>query len=106
MAGPRDGRTRPELDPAEFRELGHRLVDDLAELLERLRSPSALPVTTGETTPEIQAVLGADAALPEDGAAAGDLLHEATELLFEHSLLTGHPRFLAYVIGAPSPLAA
>ena len=74
MAGPRDGRTRAELDPAAFRELGHRLVDDLAGLLERLQSPSELPVTTGERTPEIQAVLGADAPLPEDGADPGDLL--------------------------------
>ena len=41
-----------------------------------------------------------------DGADAGELLREATELLFEHSLFTGHPRFLAYVIGAPSPLGA
>lgn len=106
MAGPRDGRTRAELDPAAFRELGHRLVDDLAGLLERLQSPSELPVTTGERTPEIQAVLGADAPLPEDGADPGDLLREATELLFDHSLFNGHPRFLGYVIGAPSPLAA
>ena len=29
MAGPRDGRTPADLDPAAFRELGHRLVDDV-----------------------------------------------------------------------------
>ena len=47
-----------------------------------------------------------DASLPEHGAPADALLREATDLLFEHSLFTGHPRFLGYVIGAPAPLGA
>jgi aromatic-L-amino-acid/L-tryptophan decarboxylase len=98
-------RTPVELDPDEFRALGHRLVDDIAELLGALRSPSELPVTSGESMAELQTALGGDA-LPEHGTQPGELIREARELLFEHSLFTGHPRFLGYVIGAPAPLGA
>src|SRR3954449_5676282 len=95
-------RSPIDLSPDEFRALGHQLVDDVAELLERLPS---LPVTTGERPAEIRAALG-DASLPEHGAPPDKLLCEATELLSEHSLFVGHPRFLGYVIGAGAPLAA
>jgi aromatic-L-amino-acid decarboxylase len=95
-------RSPIDLSPEEFRALGHRLVDDVAGLLERLPE---LPVTTGERPGDIRAILG-DASLPEQGAPPDELLREATDLLFEHSLFTGHPRFLGYVIGAGAPLAA
>jgi aromatic-L-amino-acid decarboxylase len=95
-------RSPIDLDPEEFRALGHQLVDDLAGLLERLPD---LPVTPGESPEEVRAALG-DAPLPEHGAAPDTLLAEARDLLFEHSLFTGHPRFLGYVIGAPAPLGA
>jgi glutamate/tyrosine decarboxylase-like PLP-dependent enzyme len=95
-------RSPIDLSPDEFRALGRRLVDDVAELLERLPE---LPVTTGERPAEIRAALG-DAPLPEHGAPPDELLREATELLFDHSLFVGHPRFLGYVIGAGAPLAA
>jgi aromatic-L-amino-acid decarboxylase len=97
-----DERPPIDIDPEEFRALGHRLVDDLAGLLERMRE---LPVTPGESPDEVRAALG-DAALPEHGAAPDELLAEARDLLFDHSLLVGHPRFLGYVIGAPAPLSA
>jgi aromatic-L-amino-acid decarboxylase len=97
-----DERTRIDIDPEEFRALGHRLVDDLAGLLERLPE---LPVTPGESVEEVRTALG-DAGLPERGAPPGEVLAEARDLLFEHSLFTGHPRFLGYVIGAPAPLGA
>ena len=95
-------RSPIDLDPEEFRALGHRLVDDVAGLLERLPE---LPVTTGERPAEVRAVLGGSS-LPEHGSPPDGLLREATDLLFEHSLFTGHPRFLGYVIGAGAPLAA
>jgi aromatic-L-amino-acid/L-tryptophan decarboxylase len=97
-----DERSPIDLDPEEFRALGHRLVDDLAGLLERLPE---LPVTPGESSEEVRAALG-DSPLPEHGAAPDELLAEARDLLFEHSLFPGHPRFLGYVVGAPAPLSA
>jgi aromatic-L-amino-acid/L-tryptophan decarboxylase len=95
-------RSPIDLDPQEFRALGHRLVEDIAGLLERLPE---LPVTPGESPEDVRAALG-EGGLPERGAAADELLADARDLLFEHSLLNGHPRFLGYVIGAPAPLGA
>jgi aromatic-L-amino-acid decarboxylase len=50
-------------------------------------------------------VLG-DRTLPEQGAPPEQLLRDACALLFEHSLLSGHPRFWGYVVGAPAPIGA
>jgi aromatic-L-amino-acid/L-tryptophan decarboxylase len=91
-----------ELPPDEFRRLGHELVDEIADFLESLPQR---PVTTGESPADIRAVL-VDSALPEQGAPPEQLLREARSLLFEHSLLNGHPRFWGYVIGAPAPIGA
>ncbi|HSK16849.1 MAG TPA: aminotransferase class V-fold PLP-dependent enzyme [Gaiellaceae bacterium] len=97
-------RTSPlELDPDLFRALGHRLVDDLAELLADLRSPASRPVVRPQTPAEVQAAVG-DAPLPEQGSPPDAVLRDATALLLDRSLLTGHPRFLGYICGAPAPL--
>jgi aromatic-L-amino-acid/L-tryptophan decarboxylase len=91
-----------ELPPDEFRRLGHELVDEIADFLESLPERA---VTTGESPADIRTVLG-DGSLPESGTPPDRLLREACSLLFEHSLLNGHPRFWGYVIGAPAPIGA
>jgi glutamate/tyrosine decarboxylase-like PLP-dependent enzyme len=96
-------RSQVELDPEVFRELGHKLVDDIAELLVELRSPASRPVVLAQTPAEVQAAVGNDA-LPEHGSAPEAVLRAATDLLMQRSLLIGHPRFLGYVCGAPAPL--
>jgi glutamate/tyrosine decarboxylase-like PLP-dependent enzyme len=85
---------------AEFRKLGHELVDRIAELFDELPQR---PVTAGESPQTIRQLLGT-APLPEKGAPAGDLLAEATDLLFDHSLLNGHPKFWGYITAAPAPI--
>ncbi len=90
-----------DLTPEEFVEIGHRLVDDVAELLAGLRTR---PLTRGETPAEIRALLDADAPLPEEGMEAGPLLQHATELLVEHSLYNAHPRFFGYITAGPAPI--
>jgi glutamate/tyrosine decarboxylase-like PLP-dependent enzyme len=85
---------------AEFRKLGHELVDRIAELFDELPQR---PVTAGESPQAIRQLLGT-APLPEKGAPAGDLLAEATDLLFDHSLLNGHPKFWGYITAAPAPI--
>src|SRR5918995_5775945 len=92
-----------ELEPERFRTLGHRLVDDLADLLGALQSPASLPVTPGESVADVRAALG-EAPLPDRGIPPEDALAEAERLLFEHSLFIGHPRFWGYVVGAPAPI--
>ena len=75
-----------ELPPTEFRQLGHELVDRIADFLSTLRDR---PVTAGETPATIRALLGTGP-LPRAGAAPAALLPDAAALLFDHSLFNGH----------------
>lgn len=95
-------RTTPlHLDGATFRALGHDLVERIAQHFEGL---GERPVTPGEGPDAVRAALGADAALPEQGADPATILREATDLLLDHSLFNGHPRFLGYITASPAPL--
>ena len=91
-----------EMSPEEFRSEGRRLVDRIAEFLGSLASR---PVTRAETPAEIRAAIGGSG-LPASGSPPRALLDEASELLFEHSLFNGHPRFLAYITSSAAPIGA
>ena len=90
-----------QMSGEEFRAIGHRLIDDLAD---RLAAVGTGPVTHDETLADVRRVLHADTAIPETGTAAGTLVREATSLLFEHSLFNGHPRFFGYITSSPAPI--
>jgi glutamate/tyrosine decarboxylase-like PLP-dependent enzyme len=90
-----------EMSAREFREIGHRLVDDIADRLAKL--PGGL-VTANESPAEIRSALGADQTLPSSGTDAGRLVSDATALLFDHSLFNGHPRFFGYITSSPAPI--
>jgi len=95
-------RTAPlKMTPDEFRAAGHRLVDRIAERLARI--PQG-PVKPAETPEDLRAALKIDRPLPEGGADAATLLGEAVELLFDHSTLNGHPRFMGYITSSPAPI--
>ncbi|MFN8490688.1 MAG: aminotransferase class V-fold PLP-dependent enzyme [Caldilineaceae bacterium] len=83
-----------------FRKLGHQLVDEIAEFLAGLPQR---PVTVDESPKAIRHLLGPDH-LPERGASASGLLAETTDLIFDHSLFNGHPRFWGYITAAPAPI--
>ncbi len=89
------------MEPDEFRRLGHALVETLAAFLGSLPDR---PVTTGEAPGAIRALLDAEQPLPIPGADAGDLLRSTAELLFDHSLFNGHPRFFGYITSSPAPI--
>ena len=79
-------RTAPaHIDAATFRDLGHRLVDHVAGLLESLPSR---PV----------------ARLPQAGLDPALLLEQTAPLLFDHSLFNAHPRFFGYITSSPAPI--
>jgi glutamate/tyrosine decarboxylase-like PLP-dependent enzyme len=90
-----------EMPPGEFRRIGHRLVDEIADRLAAL--PEGL-VTPDESPAEVRKALGAERTLPPAGTDAGRLLSDATALLFDHSLFNAHPRFFGYITSSPAPI--
>jgi len=91
-----------DIESEEFRRIGHGLVDRIADFLAGLRGR---PVTTGESPAAIRAVLG-ESRVPETGADPAGLVDEAASLLFEHSLLNGHPRFWGFITSSAAPIGA
>ena len=89
------------MSSTEFRDVGHRLVDLVAD---RLAGVPHGPLTRHESPAALRAVLGAERSLPVEGAAASPLLEEAAGLLFDHSLFNGHPRFFGYITSSPAPI--
>ena len=96
-------RTGPDLAPEEFRRLGHDLVDRIAAHMARM--PDG-PVKPDETGAVVRSALRSERGLPESGADAGALLETAANLLFDHSLFNGHPRFFGYITSSPAPIGA
>jgi aromatic-L-amino-acid decarboxylase len=96
------GRHAPiELSPEQFRSAGHRLVDQIAELLAGMRERK---VTTGLSVDEIRDRLNASARMPDQGGECSLILEQAADLLTRHSLYNGHPKFLGYVTSSPAPI--
>jgi aromatic-L-amino-acid decarboxylase len=90
-----------EMEPEQFRELGHRLVDQISDFMESMPSGK---VTPGESPRDVRLALGSKEGLPEKGSDPATLLNEATEMLFKHSLFIGHPRFMGFITSAPAPI--
>jgi len=91
-----------EMDGNMFRALGHELVDQIADFLDSLPQR---PVTRETTPAKLQQVLGGGD-IPEQGMEPGQLLYETSNLLFEHSLFNGHPRFCGYITSSAAPIGA
>jgi aromatic-L-amino-acid decarboxylase len=91
-----------DMPPDEFRRLGHQMVDRIADFLTSLPER---PVTPGETRQALQALLGGGS-VPAQGVEPERLLEEAATLLFDHSLLNGHPRFWGYITSSAAPIGA
>jgi len=91
-----------EMSGAEFRRVGHDLVDRIAGLMDWLHDTSH-PVTRAEGPAVIRRLLGTGP-LPREGAPAGELVDAAATLLFDHSLFNGHPRFWGYITSPAAPI--
>ncbi len=92
-----------ELSPDTFREIGHSLVDQLADFLAALPSRA---VTPAEAPAVVREAIASRRPLPEAGREAASITAEATELLIAHSLFNGHPRFFGYITSSAAPIGA
>ena len=84
-----------------FRALGHQLVDQVAELLESVQQR---PITHDESPSAVREALDLNGPLPEHGDDPEALLERTAQLLCDHSLFNGHPRFFGYITAAPAPI--
>ena len=96
-------RTSPiEISKDEFKIIGYQLVDTISNFIDTIDQK---PVTTGETPEQIQKILG-NASLPEHGTSISELFSRTSDLLLNHSLLNGHPKFFGYITSSPTPIGA
>ncbi|HTH31611.1 MAG TPA: pyridoxal-dependent decarboxylase, partial [Lacibacter sp.] len=99
---PTNRKAAIEMNKEEFKQMGYKLIDSIADFI---NSIDQKPVTTGETPKQIQQLLGTSS-LPEQGTSAAVLLEKATELMMNHSLLNGHPKFMGYITSSAAPVGA
>lgn len=95
-------RSPIEINKDDFREIGYRLIDTISNFYDTI---NALSVTTGETPKQIQTVLGNDS-LPDNGTSVSDIFTRSSELLLNHSLFNGHPKFFGYITSSPTQIGA
>jgi glutamate/tyrosine decarboxylase-like PLP-dependent enzyme len=88
------------LDPEQFRQLGHDLIDQLADFLKSLPNR---PVTPGESPSTVRSVLG-QGDVPIEGTDVASLLKNTTTDLIDHSLFNSHPMFMGYITASPTPI--
>jgi aromatic-L-amino-acid/L-tryptophan decarboxylase len=94
--------TPVSMTPDEFRDVGYYLIDQISYLFQNVDEK---PVTTGESPIELKKLLGTTS-LPETGMAAREVMKRAVDLLLNHSLFNGHPKFLGYITSSPAPIGA
>jgi glutamate/tyrosine decarboxylase-like PLP-dependent enzyme len=92
-----------EMRSDEFRKTGYQLVDRIAGFLDSI---ATRPVNPAESPVAVREALGADRKFPEDGESAGVLLQRTADLLFDHSVFNGHPRFWGYITSSAAPIGA
>jgi aromatic-L-amino-acid decarboxylase len=91
-----------EMSPEDFRAAGYKLVDRIAEYLATVRTR---PVTPNDPPATLRKLAG-EGPIPEQGTPVEALLDEAAELVINHSLYNGHPRFWGYINPSSAPIGA
>jgi glutamate/tyrosine decarboxylase-like PLP-dependent enzyme len=91
---------RIALSGAEFRTIGHELIDRIADLIDGI---DRLPVARGIAPRDIRALLPRGG-VPDQGADPTELFREVLPRLIDTSTFNSHPRFFGYISGAPAPM--
>lgn len=91
-----------EINKEEFRQVGYELIDKISDFIDEI---DKRPVTPNEKPSQLQKTLG-KTALPQNGISISEIISKSTDLLFNHSLLNGHPKFMAYITSSAAPIGA
>ena len=102
IEGLRNRSAPMEMDPEEFRALGYQVVDMISDFIGSLPDK---PVNRSNGPSAVKAMLG-QGPLPTKGTPAKAIVSEAAELLIDHSLFNGHPRFWGYITSSAAPIGA
>jgi glutamate/tyrosine decarboxylase-like PLP-dependent enzyme len=83
----------------EFREVGHRVVDLLAEYLENIEEKPVFPNVEPATLTQLFAE-----PLPQDPSPAESILSELEQKLLPNCTHVGHPGYMGLITPSPSPI--
>ncbi|MBT8298099.1 MAG: aminotransferase class V-fold PLP-dependent enzyme [Maribacter sp.] len=98
MSGHRE--TPIEISSSDFKKIGYNLIDTLASFFDAIED---YPVTRGESPLQLQKILGSSS-LPKKGISAEETISKSSDLLLNHSLFNGHPKFLGYITSSAAPI--
>jgi aromatic-L-amino-acid/L-tryptophan decarboxylase len=87
------------MDAGEFREVGHRVVDLLAEYLENIEEKPVFPDIEPATLNRFFAEQ-----LPQDPSTAENILSELEQKLLPNCTHVGHPGYMGLITPSPSPI--
>jgi aromatic-L-amino-acid/L-tryptophan decarboxylase len=87
------------MDPKEFREVGHRVVDFLAEYLDHIEEKRVFP----DVEPRVVNELFAES-LPQDPSSAESVLNELESKLLPYCTHVGHPGYMGLITPSPNPV--
>ena len=87
------------MNPGEFREVGHQVVDLLAEYLEHIEEKPVFP----NVEPSKLTQLFAEP-LPQDSSPPEKVLGELGEKLFPYCTHVGHPGYMGLITPSPNPI--
>ncbi len=90
-----------DLPPSEFEELGHQVIDLLADFFAQLPERPAFPA---KRPPDVAALF--DAPVPETAEPVADILRDWTEKIVPNSSLQGSGRWFGFVNGSGTQIGA
>jgi len=87
------------MDAKEFRDVGHRVVDLLAEYLDHIEEKRVFPDARPRTTNQLFAE-----PLPQDPSPTQAVLNELETKLFPYRTNVGHPGYMGLITPSPNPV--
>jgi aromatic-L-amino-acid decarboxylase len=87
------------MDAKEFRDVGHRVVDLLAEYLDHIEEKRVFPEVEPRTVNQLFSEL-----LPQDPSSPDAVLTELENKLLPYCTHVGHPGYMGLITPSPSPM--